>query len=133
MNPKIWGPHLWFFLHSITFNYPLKPSKEDKKNYLNFFENLYKVLPCEKCSKHYQQNIKEIPLTDEILNDRNKLIDWLINFHNNVNKYAKKPLLTKQQVIDYYQSQYNNKNYYPFIFILLLIIISLFLIYKIFL
>lgn len=129
MNPKIWGPHLWFFLHSITFNYPIKPTEEDKKNYLNFFENLYKILPCDKCAKHYQQNIKEKPLTKEILNSRDKLIEWLIEFHNNVNKYAKKTILTKKEVIDYYLYQYQERNYYPFVYSLILIIIILILIY----
>lgn len=37
MNQNIWGSHLWFSLHSISFNYPLSPSIEDKNNYKNFF------------------------------------------------------------------------------------------------
>ena len=24
LNPKIWGPHYWFFLHTIAINYPKK-------------------------------------------------------------------------------------------------------------
>ena len=37
-NPKIWGPSTWIFLHSISFSYPEKPTKKDKKNYI-FFKN----------------------------------------------------------------------------------------------
>ena len=37
MDPKIWGPPGWLFLHTITFNYPTNPTEEDKKYYKNFF------------------------------------------------------------------------------------------------
>ena len=30
MEPKIWGPFMWFILHIISFNYPDKPSPFDK-------------------------------------------------------------------------------------------------------
>jgi hypothetical protein len=30
MNQNIWGPHLWFSLHTISFNYPLKPSDTEQ-------------------------------------------------------------------------------------------------------
>ena len=28
---SIWGPPLWHFLHSMSFNYPNKPTKLQKK------------------------------------------------------------------------------------------------------
>ena len=31
MNPSVWGPKLWFSLHTITLNYPKKPTYKDKK------------------------------------------------------------------------------------------------------
>ena len=37
MNPKIWGPHAWIFLHSITLNYPENPTPELKKNNIKDF------------------------------------------------------------------------------------------------
>ena len=37
MLTKVWGPPLWYFLHTISFNYPIYPTKEDQKNYYNFF------------------------------------------------------------------------------------------------
>ena len=29
---SVWGPALWHSLHTISFNYPIKPSNDDKKN-----------------------------------------------------------------------------------------------------
>ena len=36
MDPQLWGPHLWYFLHTITFQYPIKPSWNDKKEMSDF-------------------------------------------------------------------------------------------------
>ena len=33
MEPEIWGPHAWQFLHSITLSYPDNPTFEDKNNH----------------------------------------------------------------------------------------------------
>ena len=59
MNPKIWGPHAWFLIHSICLNYPENPTEVDKKNYKNFFLELSNVLPCEECQNHFKKNMKK--------------------------------------------------------------------------
>ena len=33
MLTSIWGPSLWHALHCISFNYPVKPTIQNKKNY----------------------------------------------------------------------------------------------------
>ena len=38
MLTYVWGPSLWHFLHTMSFNYPVKPTKEDKENYMNYYE-----------------------------------------------------------------------------------------------
>jgi len=35
MLTYVWGPPLWHFLHTMSFNYPVKPTKDDKQNYMN--------------------------------------------------------------------------------------------------
>ena len=32
MDPKIWGPKLWFISHSIAFNYPDVPTETETKS-----------------------------------------------------------------------------------------------------
>ena len=49
MLTSVWGPPMWHSLHTISFNYPVKPSREDKENYYNYFKNLRFVLPCKYC------------------------------------------------------------------------------------
>ena len=39
MHPEIWGPSGWIFLHTITFNYPINPTPEQKIKHKELFEN----------------------------------------------------------------------------------------------
>lgn len=82
IDPKLWGNHAWMFLHSITFGYPENPSYEDKEHYKKFFKLLKYVLPCEKCRDNFYDSLKEYPLTDDVLDSREALIEWLICIRN---------------------------------------------------
>ena len=102
MNPKLWGPHAWIFLHSVTMNYPTHPTTEDKARYRSFFDSLTIILPCEKCAYHYHQHIADDPI-EPALESRNTLVRWLIKIHNKVNADLDKPLYTYEQVIEEYK------------------------------
>lgn len=89
MDPEIWGPPAWKFIHLLTLNYPNKPSFEDKYNYKEFILSLQKVLPCETCSQHFQKHIQNNNF-DDILKSRETLFEWFVDVHNSVNKQNKK-------------------------------------------
>ena len=36
MMTRIWGPMCWTFLHTMSFNYPVNPTSEDKKHYKDY-------------------------------------------------------------------------------------------------
>jgi hypothetical protein len=84
-GPDVWGPHGWKFIHYITLGYPIKPTIEIKQQYLNFFNTLKNVIPCSICGNNYRKHIKQFPLTNEILDDKKKFINWGITMHNLVN------------------------------------------------
>lgn len=130
MNPKFWGPHGWYFLHSVTMNYPKNPSEQDKQIYFNFFKSLEKVLPCEKCAYHYSQNLKKHSL-EEALESRDKFVRWLINVHNEVNKETGKREYTYDEVIQEYTTKMNNLDKdQTFIYKLIIVLLMIFIIYK---
>jgi hypothetical protein len=108
MNQNIWGPHLWFSLHTISFNYPLDPSIEDKNNYKNFFLNLQEVIPCSVCKKNYKRHLNEHPIQDYI-NNRKSLVYWVIDMHNMVNAEIGKKILSYDTVIKKYEDVYQKK------------------------
>jgi type IV secretory pathway VirB4 component len=106
MNPEIWGPPAWTFLHSITLAYPDNPTDSDKINYENFFNILQPILPCAKCSNNYKIHLQEDPITNH-LDSKSSLVKWLINLHNKVNKINGKRELNYNEVINHYKLLYN--------------------------
>jgi len=105
MNQNIWGPHLWFSLHTISFVYPLKPTPLDKTNYKNTFEDLKNVIPCTICKKNYIRHLIEHPI-DSHLNNRKDLVYWVIDIHNMVNAETGKKILSYDTVMKKYKSVY---------------------------
>ena len=144
-NPKIWGPHAWFFLESVTMAYPTKPSFDEKKAAEQFFNSLQFMIPCDKCRNNYKLHLKKYPLTSKILSSRDNLFMWLVDVHNSVN--SKKTNRSYDETFQYYNKQYNfeideniteNKSenkpckFKNFLFYLLMISIILFLLYHIY-
>ena len=141
MNPKIWGPHAWIFLHTITLNYPENPTPEQKKYYKDFFESLIHVIPCDKCRYNYSKKILKYPINVE---SRMKLVEWLLFIHNDVNKSNGEKEMSMSEFFKIYREMYSNngkkenvskkeyievrKEYINFaiLFIILLIIYSFF-------
>ena len=66
MLTSVWGPPMWHSLHTISFNYPVKPTKEDKDNYYAYFKSLQKILPCRYCRDNLKKNLKTVPLKKSI-------------------------------------------------------------------
>ena len=108
MNQNIWGPHLWFSLHTMSFVYPLKPEIKDKENYKNFFLSLESVIPCSVCKKNYMRHLKEHPI-DNFLNSRKDFVYWVIDMHNLVNGEIGKKILSYDTVITKYEIVFKKK------------------------
>ena len=62
MNQNIWGSHLWFSLHTISFAYPIKPTINDQNNYKNFFVSLQNVM--ESMTNKNEKNMMNNTLTE---------------------------------------------------------------------
>ena len=104
MLTSVWGPPAWHFLHTISFNYPTKPTKQDKINYRKFIFSLQYVLPCGHCRKNFKKNIKSLPLTMKDLKNRQHFSLWVYKLHEKVNKMlGKKSGLTFKDVRERYE------------------------------
>jgi hypothetical protein len=106
MNQKIWGPGLWLFLHTLTFNYPVKPSKTDKMRMERFFYSVGDVLPCKYCRDNYKKHLKTYPIK---LDSKREFIRWLIDIHNEVNIQQNKQVVNESDVFDTYERIYGKK------------------------
>ena len=98
MDPKLWGPSAWYFLHSVTFSYPENPTQKEKKSLKDFFRSLEFLLPCDVCKLNFKHHFNEDPI-DGHLNSREEVIKWLINIHNKVNIETGKPILSYETVL----------------------------------
>jgi hypothetical protein len=94
VSPKHWGKEAWKFIHWVALTYPHKPTDQDKKNYLRFFESLQDVLPCPICAEHFKRNMKDYPIN---LESNKQLFNWTVDIHNLVNKQNGKKTLTFDQ------------------------------------
>jgi hypothetical protein len=103
MEPKIWGPFMWFILHIISFNYPDTPSPFDKDAYRDFFNALKNVIPCDQCKKHYTRHLQDYPITPH-LDSKKSLIEWMIQIHNLVNVSLNKKQFTTEEVLTIYET-----------------------------
>ena len=105
MEPKVWGPPAWEFLHAVTFQYPEKPNNHERKKYYTFFDSLKFILPCPNCRNHYANNFESIPIR---LDSRRDLIEWLIDIHNEVNVLNNKKVWTYEEVYEKYNQMYDD-------------------------
>tara|TARA_B100001093_G_C26841783_1_gene1020889 strand:+ start:195 stop:791 length:597 start_codon:yes stop_codon:yes gene_type:complete len=104
MLTSVWGPPMWHFLHTMSFNYPVEPTKDEKKHYKEFILSLKHVLPCKYCRMNIKNNLKSIPLNDNALKNRGNFSKWMYNFHEHINKMLnKKSGLTYEEVRERYE------------------------------
>jgi hypothetical protein len=99
-----WGPLLWTILHIMSFNYPNKPTLDDKEHYMNFILSLKYVLPCGKCRENLTKNFEKLPLTLSDMKNRETFSRYIYNLHNVVNQMLDKyNPLTYQDVRDRFE------------------------------
>lgn len=87
---SIWGPAQWHMLHTISFNYPVEPTAEQKKQYRDYILSLQNVLPCGACRKNLKTNFKHLPLTMRNMKNRDTFSRYIYNLHELVNKMLHK-------------------------------------------
>jgi len=104
MMTKIWGPAMWHYLHTMSFNYPVNPTNEDKKNYRDFIINLKNVLPCKYCRINLSNNFKKKPIQMCHMKSRDTFSRYIYELHETVNKMLnKKSNLTYCEVRERYE------------------------------
>ena len=86
MMTSIWGPAMWHVLHTISFNYPVHPTREDKKHYKEFIESLKYVLPCKYCRINLTNNLKIYPIRECHMKNRDTFSRYVYTLHEIINK-----------------------------------------------
>jgi hypothetical protein len=109
LEPSVWGPHYWFVLHTIAFNYPLKPNEVAKKKYYDLISNLPLFLPGIKIADSFSQLLDAYPVTP-YLDNRESFVKWVHFIHNKINTKLGKPEISLADGLDKYYYHYKPKD-----------------------
>jgi hypothetical protein len=86
MLTTIWGPAMWHFLHTMSFNYPVEPSEKQKKQYKEFILSLKDVLPCRYCRENLSKNLRELRFSNKHMKNRETFSRFVYDLHEHINK-----------------------------------------------
>ena len=109
LDPKIWGPHYWFFIHTVAMTYPIRPNAVTKKKYYEFIQNLPLFIPVESLSGEFSKLIDKYPVTP-YLDNRESLIRWTHFVHNKINQKLEKPQISLSEFYIKYYEEYKSQN-----------------------
>jgi hypothetical protein len=107
-DPAVWGPHYWFFLHTVSHTYPLYPNSVTKRKYYDLIQNMALFIPNEKIGNDYNKLLDNYPVTPYLAN-RDSFIRWVHFIHNRINKLLDKEEITLFEALDNYRSLYKSK------------------------
>ena len=105
LDPKIWGPHYWFFIHTVAMTYPIRPNAITKKKYYEFIQNLPLFIPVENMSGEFSKLLDKYPVTP-YLDNRESLIRWTHFIHNKINQKLEKPQISLNEFYVKYYEEY---------------------------
>lgn len=101
MHPHVWGRDTWRSIHFIALGYPSRASQEVQDTYATYFGVLGSVLPCVKCSKHYNEHLQSYPVGPSLVG-RAELFRWTVDLHNAVNTSLGRSSWSYEQAFEVY-------------------------------
>jgi FAD-linked sulfhydryl oxidase len=109
LDSKVWGPHMWFFLHTTAMTYPVRPNAITKKKYYDFIQNLPLFIPIEHMSGEFTKLLDEYPI-QPYLDTKESFIRWVWFIHNKINEKLEKPKITLNEFYNKYYEEYKPTN-----------------------
>ena len=109
LEPNVWGPHFWFFLHTLALSYPHHPNAVTKKKYYEFLQNLPLFIPNETIATDFSKLLDKYPVTS-YLDNRASIIKWTHFIHNKINEKLEKPKITLNEFYVRYYEEYKPKD-----------------------
>jgi hypothetical protein len=132
LDSSVWGPHYWFFLHTIALSYPNRPNDPTKKKYYDFIHSIPLFIPVKTMSTTFSKLLDEYPVKP-YLDSRDSFIRWTHFIHNKINEKLEKPKISLSQFYENYYNEYKpkytqNKEWYRCISKIIYCIIIIFII-----
>ena len=104
MLTTVWGPAMWHFLHTMSFNYPEHPTSKEKLDYAAFMWSLPNILPCRYCRENLAKTYANNFAPETGIANRQAFSKYVYDLHEKVNTMlTKKSGLTFKQVRERYE------------------------------
>lgn len=107
-DPSVWGPHYWFFLHTISLTYPKRPNDVTKKKYYEFVQNIPLFIPIESMATNFSKLLDEYPVAP-YLDSRDAFVRWMHFIHNKINEITEKRKISLGEFYASYYEEYKPK------------------------
>jgi hypothetical protein len=104
-EPHIWGPHFWFFLHTIAMTYPDNANAVTKRKYYDLITNMPLFLPNSEIGDKFARLLDKYPVSP-YLGKRESFIRWTVFIHNKVNIMLGKPEMELEDAVGAYNRAY---------------------------
>ncbi len=102
-----WKQTTWYVFHKFSLEF----IPESIEHYKNFYNSFKTILPCEICLNHYNIQLNRNGLTINENINKDKMFEWTVKLHNNVNATHKKKEWSIVEARNYYDSNKLDPNY----------------------
>lgn len=107
-DPHVWGPHYWFFLHSVSESYPKFPNAVTKRKYYDLLQNFPLFIPNQEIGNKFSEMLDKYPVTP-YLDNRDSFVRWVHFIHNKVNVTLGKEEISLPAALEKYRAEYKPK------------------------
>lgn len=105
LDPNIWGPQYWFFLHTSALSYPIKPNDTIRKKFYDFIHNFPIFIPDPKIASSFSELLEKYPVSP-YLDSKDSLVRWTHFIHNKVNAKLEKDQISLGKFYTEYYKRY---------------------------
>lgn len=110
-DSSVWGPHYWFFLHTVAESYPITPNKVTKRKYYDLIQNMPLFIPQSEMGDKFSEFLDKYPVTP-YLDNRDSFVRWVHFIHNKFNQFLGKEELSLPNALEKYRNEYQPKPIY---------------------
>ena len=107
-DAEIWGPHYWFFLHSVAESYPQHVNDVTKRKYYDLIQNMPLFIPDSEIGDKFSKMIDRYPVSP-YLDNRDSFVRWMHFIHNKINVKLGKRELSLPMAMEQYRAEYKPK------------------------
>ena len=110
-DSTVWGPHYWFFLHTVAEAYPLTPNEVTKRKYYDLIQNMPLFIPIAEMGNKFSEMLDKYPVSP-YLDNRDSFVRWVHFIHNKINVSLGKEEVLFADALEKYRGEYKPKPVY---------------------